>query len=132
MDVMIFVLLKSLYAFVMIFNYCEACETFRKYFDGFYDDLNRLNWYNYPINIQRMMVIVIATAQKPAEIVGYGNVLCTRNLFKSVICESILIYINIRFELKFQSFGSFSDCKNRILFLHSVSRILMNEFLFCC
>lgn len=71
------------FAFVLIF--CELGEMVTSQFDAFNDALERCNWYSFPIEIQQMMIIVLANAQQPITIRAFGNIICTRETFKKVI-----------------------------------------------
>lgn len=71
------------FAFVLIF--CELGDMVSSQFVVFNDSLERLNWYLFPIEMQKMMIIVMAKTQQPALLRGFGNIVCTRETFKKVI-----------------------------------------------
>lgn len=68
--------------FVKIFS--ELGEMLLRQFFRFDNALYQSNWYLFPIETQRMLLIVIANAQQPIIIHGFGNVACTREVFKKV------------------------------------------------
>lgn len=53
-------------------------------FHRFDDALCRTNWYRFPIETQKMLLIVMANAQQPILVQGFGNIACTREAFKKV------------------------------------------------
>lgn len=72
------------FAIAVIFLYCELGEMVINQFNGFEKDLCQCKWYLFPIEIQQMLLIFVADAQHPISIRGYGNIVCTRDAFKSV------------------------------------------------
>lgn len=58
-------------------------------FSMFNEMLNKTNWYLYPAEMQRMLVIFISITQEPSFIRGYGNIECTRDSFKQVKTFSV-------------------------------------------
>lgn len=69
---------------VILFLYCDLGQTMTNQFDGFNDELCRYNWYLFPIEMQHMLVIIMANTQQPAIVQGFGNIMCTRDAFKKV------------------------------------------------
>lgn len=53
-------------------------------FTAFKDEFGQCKWYLFPIEMQRMFVIVMANAQQPIILSGFGNVYCLREVFKKV------------------------------------------------
>lgn len=53
-------------------------------FELIHDELCRCDWYLCPIDMQRMVLIVLANTQWPKIVQGFGNVQCTRDSFKKV------------------------------------------------
>lgn len=65
-------------------------------FNFFNAKLGQCNWYSYSMEIQQMLVIFIAEAQRPTNIRGFGNRLCARDTFKRVNSkEKLLIHQNL-------------------------------------
>ena len=44
----------------------------------------RIDWYTFPLDIQRMIPTILIGAQEPVILRGFGNVTCTRDAFKKV------------------------------------------------
>lgn len=72
------------WTFVITFIFCESGEQVTSEFDEFHDRLCQLNWYEYPYDLQRMFIIILINAQRPETIQGFGNTVCSRELFKMV------------------------------------------------
>lgn len=71
-------------SFVSIFIVCELGERFSNMFKMFNDELWASNWYEFPIPIRRMFVMVLAEAQQTVVIEGFASTLCARVSFKKV------------------------------------------------
>lgn len=56
-----------------------------KHFKIFNDELWQCHWYSFPVELQQMLIIVIANTNQPMIIRGYGKALCTREALKDVI-----------------------------------------------
>lgn len=73
-------------AAAILFSFCMFGESLANQFDEldlrFYQSID---WYLFPMGIQRMLVTVMSNTQRPTVILGYGNVECTRDTFKTVI-----------------------------------------------
>ena len=76
--------LKVFWSFIMIFFYCELGETVSDQFVEFDDELCQCNWYLYPMEIQKMLLIFMCEAQQLTLFRGYANIECTRDSFKNV------------------------------------------------
>lgn len=72
-------------AFVAVF-----CEFGHRVFCAFEDlntEIDRLDWYRFPIQCQKMLPIIIAGCQKASCIKGYGGIICIRKTLKEVNCN---------------------------------------------
>lgn len=86
------------WAFSLLGTFCEFGEMVTKQYDKFYDELCRINWYLLPIEIRKILIIVLIETQRPTIIKGYGNIPCTREAFKMVyklFCSSVFFSIDI-------------------------------------
>lgn len=68
----------------MIFLFCEPGDAVANQFDEFTDEFTQCKWYTFPVEMQRMCVIVLANAQQPTAVQGFGNLECTRQSMKRV------------------------------------------------
>lgn len=72
------------WSFAIIFVVCEFGQQLTHQFVLFDEELCQFNWYLLPIELQRMLVIIMANAQQASFMQGYGNIQCTRGSFKQV------------------------------------------------
>lgn len=84
-DVLVSMGIEMAYTFGMIFFFCEMCEQITDGFNGITDEIKKMDWYSYPLEIQRMLPIILIHGQEPVEIVAFGNIQFTRETFKRVI-----------------------------------------------
>lgn len=77
-------LTEMVWAFVMIFIFCEHSEQMINEFEAFDQKLGLCTWYPLPLEMQRMYLIFVSNTQQPKIIRGYGDILCTRDTFKRV------------------------------------------------
>lgn len=66
------------------FAYCEIGERVTQKFNRFDDELRHCHWYLYPIELQRLILIILSVNQQSVVIHGYANTVCTRAAFKKV------------------------------------------------
>lgn len=72
-------------SFTLIYLLCELGEKVTSCFGVFNVELYRCHWYLFPIEVQRMLVIFMSDTQQPIFIRSYGNIMCTRKVFKKVV-----------------------------------------------
>lgn len=72
------------WAFGTIFLICEFGERFTTRCESIEEAFYHWYWYLFPMEIQKLLVLAIASAQHTFIIKGYGNIPCTRSTFKSV------------------------------------------------
>lgn len=53
-------------------------------FNEFDDELCEGNWYLFPPEMRKLYLIFMNDTQQPAYMYGFGNILCTRDVFKKV------------------------------------------------
>lgn len=82
------VLLESIFlgifALNLVFATCEIGQRVSNNCSGIEEEMVHLDWYLYPIEIQRMLIPVMIYIQKPVEIVFFGSLACSREQFKQV------------------------------------------------
>lgn len=69
---------------------CEFGHQLTSQFNRFDERLCHSKWYLLPMDLQKMLVIVMTNTQQPAYLHSYGNIELTRNSFKEVCHISIL------------------------------------------
>lgn len=72
-------------SFTQVFVICESSQIVGDRFNEI-DFYSQCDWYKYPNHIQRLLpVLIINTTQQPIYIKGFGNFLCNRETFRSVV-----------------------------------------------
>lgn len=64
---------------------CELGERMAGQWQAFNDALSQCDWYLFPMEMQRMFVILTVNAQQFKLIQGFGNLPCIRETVKRVI-----------------------------------------------
>lgn len=73
------------FSMVITLGSCESGEMIVNKFDAFNDAIGQCNWHLFPIEMQQMLIILMANVQQPKLICGFGNIQCSRETFKKVI-----------------------------------------------
>lgn len=72
------------WSFTFIFIICEFGENVCSAFDEINILFDEIDWYLFPIEIQRYLPTLFLVSQQPVLIQGYGNILFNRYAFKKV------------------------------------------------
>ena len=67
---------------------CEIGQRFCNAFDVVDDTIGQLNFYLLPMEIQRILPMVIMYSQEPLVVRFFGSLCCTREQFKKVSAEN--------------------------------------------
>lgn len=78
------ILIEILYAFGVLFTACELGQRLNFAFDECNEMIGEFEWYKFPIEIQRMLPMLMCLAQQPVEIQTFGSVALKREAFKYV------------------------------------------------
>lgn len=54
-------------------------------FDLMFYSMNEISWSEFPLEAQKLLLMMITIAQKPIYIEGYMNTQCTREMLKKVV-----------------------------------------------
>lgn len=73
------------WSFVQIFYLCDFGESVSGRYASISENIYQSNWYLFPFDVQRLLPIIMISAQQPIILRGLGNVLYTREAFKNVI-----------------------------------------------
>lgn len=79
----------AVFGFIALFIACELGQRTTDAFDGINDKIDQLNWYLFPIEIQRTLPMILANAQEPVTFECFGSFNCTREVFKIVSFRKI-------------------------------------------
>lgn len=63
---------------------CELGERSTGIFSAMDEAINDIDWHLYPIEIQRMLPIIMIVTQKPIFVKCFGSIAVTRETFKMV------------------------------------------------
>lgn len=85
---------EVIYAFGAFFIACELGQRVDQTFIECSDVINHLKWYLFPVDIQRVLPIVINFAQQPVIFECFGSTTIVRETFKGV-CETFKSYTKI-------------------------------------
>lgn len=83
------------WSFATVFYFCETAELVSIQFDGIKHAIWQCDWYLFPNKIQRMLPTVIAGAQTPVIVRGFGNLIFTRQSIKQVNLLYIYIFMHL-------------------------------------
>ena len=72
---------------VLVFVACEIGERGSEKITEIEDEINKFDWYLFPMPIQQMLPTILISIQKPAIIECFGSISCTREQFKMVKIE---------------------------------------------
>lgn len=76
--------LNGCFSFVFMFMICELGQRMNDAFDKIDSTIEKLDWYLFPNEIQRMVPTIMAIAQQPVTLRCFGSIVCTRDVFKDV------------------------------------------------
>lgn len=72
------------WSFGQIFLFCNFAENVTSQFAELNDTFYQCDWYVFSPKVQRMLPTIMINAQQPVIVRGFGNILCTREVFKNV------------------------------------------------
>lgn len=72
------------WALNLVFAVCESVQRITNAFSDINDALDQLDWYLFPMEIQRLLITTTLYLQKPAEIAFFGSIQCSREQFTKV------------------------------------------------
>lgn len=82
------------YAFGALLIACEVCQRVNIAFEECGDMVVQFEWYLFPIDIQRMLPLILNYMQQPIEIKCFGSVTCDRETFKFVRIMKNLLHFS--------------------------------------
>lgn len=81
--------LYGFFGFALIYVVCELSQRISNAFSDICDAIDTYDWYLYPLELQRMLPLIILPIQKPVVIRCFGCVQCSRRAFKNVSIDRI-------------------------------------------
>lgn len=89
---------QSVYAVILKFIACEIGERLSGAFSEINDVICRFDWYLFPAEVQRILPIVMVSAQHPVDFVCFGSITANWEFFKKVSTILERNSIGIHFE----------------------------------
>ena len=74
----------GVWAIGLVFIACELSQRFSNAFSGLENSLIHIDWHLYPMEVQRLMPIIMMFAQQEMEFECFGSLSCSRAAFKAV------------------------------------------------
>lgn len=75
------------WSIITIYSFCEMGQMVASQFDMFEKELCQCNFYLFSRKLQQIHLIVLANAQQPTTVNGFGNLECMRQSMKTVISK---------------------------------------------
>lgn len=72
------------FALTFVFIACELGQRLTDAFEEIEDIVDHFDWYLFPNEIKRILLIVMVIAQQPVEMECFGSISCSRVTFKNV------------------------------------------------
>ena len=85
MDVLLSQICTMFFSFFQIYIFCQLGEMVSGKFMDLSETIYQLEWYNFPPEIQRILIILLINTEEPVEFVAYGNIVCSCETYKKVI-----------------------------------------------
>lgn len=79
-----FPILQFSASFGILFVACELPGRLSDRFDAINSQINKFNWYLFPLKMQQILPVVMIYAQQPVYLECFGSIPCDRETFKRV------------------------------------------------
>lgn len=76
--------LNGTFGLILVFIACELGQRISGTFDGIDVTISQFDWYLFPIEMKRMLPMIITSVQRPVSLECFGEIVCTREVFKNV------------------------------------------------
>lgn len=97
-------MIEVFYSFSILFITCELDQRINLAFVECSQMVEQLDWYLFPMNIQRMLPMILHFTQQPFEIICFGSKACNRDTFKSVGVRHIHLQVMNEIQVQIQFF----------------------------
>lgn len=77
-------LFEGFWATTFVAVFCELGHHVFYAFEDLNTEIDRLDWYRFPIKCQKMVPLIMAGCQRSISIKGYGGIVCIRETLKKV------------------------------------------------
>lgn len=72
------------WSFAQIMLFCELGERLTDRFEKINDEILQCDWYTLPIQVQKILPMILGSTQQPFVINVFGSIRCSRETFKVV------------------------------------------------
>lgn len=76
--------ISGILALALVFIACEIGQRLNDAFDEINSTIIQFKWYLFPLEIKKVLPIIIGGAQQPVSLECFGSITCTREVFKQV------------------------------------------------
>lgn len=77
-------ILCGIFAFTLVFITCELSQRLGNAFDEIDFIVDQFDWYLFPIEMKRLLPLIMSISQQPVSLECFGSIMCTREVFKNV------------------------------------------------
>lgn len=82
--VFIFLICAICSSFGFILFFCDFGERVSNAFEEIHDTIAQFEWYAFPVKMQKLLPVMFIVAEHEVSVEVFGNVSCTREIFKKV------------------------------------------------
>lgn len=68
----------------LVFIACELGQRINNAFDEIDSTIEQFDWYLFPIEVKRILPMIIVIAQQPIALECFGSIACSREIFEKV------------------------------------------------
>lgn len=118
---LLLLIFSGIFALTLVFIACELGQRLNNAFDRINLTIDRFNWYLFPNEVKCMLPMIIVLAQQPVSLECYGSIVCTRDVFKDVCNDDLVLSlktielnVEINFMLVVKLVRLFLDYSSRI------------------
>lgn len=86
----------AVWSFGLVYIACEMSQRFCDALNEMDDDIGQLDWYLYPAEIQRLLLIIVENSQQPVIVKCFGSIACSRETLKKSIGKLRTKLLNIK------------------------------------
>lgn len=90
MVLLLILIIYGFYSFGVVFAVCEWGQSVTNAFEEITDEIETFDWYLFPLELQRMLPMILMVAQQSVEFECFGSISIRREYFRKVIfngCE---------------------------------------------
>lgn len=80
-------LFLMIWSFVIEFHAWNLGEQVCTHFEAIHDTLLESEWYSLPIEIQKLLPVLMMTTQQPVSVSGFANTILAWETFRKVILK---------------------------------------------